>query len=70
MDRIPVGARFSPPIQTSPKPQSASYKNGTVSAPVVKREGRDVGNPSPSSTEVKERVELCMYPTSRPLWPV
>ena len=30
-DRIPVGAKFSAPVQTGPESHSASYKMGTVS---------------------------------------
>ena len=32
--------------------------------------GRDVKHPPPSSAEVKERVELCLYSPSGPLWPI
>jgi len=35
-DRIPVGARFSVPIQTSPGAHPASYAMGTGSFPEVK----------------------------------
>ena len=34
---------------------------GTGSFPGIKRPGRDVDHPPPSSAEVKERVELCLY---------
>jgi len=53
-----VGARFSTPIQTGPMDKPASYTKGTASVPVVKGVGRGVDHPSPSSTEVKEGVEL------------
>jgi len=43
---------------------------GTGSFPGVKRPGRGVDQPLPSSAEVKERVELHLYSTSGPLWPV
>jgi hypothetical protein len=36
----------------------------------VKRPGRGVDHPPPSSAEVKERVELYLYSSSRPSWPV
>ena len=36
----------------------------------VKRPGRDADNPPPSSAEAKERIELYLYSTSGPLWPV
>jgi len=36
----------------------------------VKRPGRGVDHPPPSSAEVKERVELYQYSPSAPSWPV
>jgi hypothetical protein len=36
----------------------------------VKRPGRGVDHPPPSSAEVKERVELYLYSLSGPSWPV
>jgi hypothetical protein len=36
----------------------------------VKQPGCSVDHPPPSSTEVKERVELYLYSLSGPLWPV
>ena len=63
--RIPVRARFLAPVQTGPWAHSASYTMGTGSFPVVKRPGRGISHPPPSSAEVKERVEL--YPDS-PSW--
>jgi len=38
--------------------------------PGVKRPGRGVDYPSPSSAEVKERVKLYLYSPSGPSWPV
>jgi hypothetical protein len=43
---------------------------GTGSSPGVKRQGRGVDHPPPSSAEVKERVELYLYSRSGPSWPV
>jgi hypothetical protein len=43
---------------------------GTGSFPGVKRPGRGVDHPPPSSAEVKERVELYIYSPSGPSWPV
>jgi len=43
---------------------------GTVSFPGVKRPGRGVDHPPPSSAEVKERVELYLYSPSGSSWPV
>jgi len=55
-DRIPLAARFSASGQTGPGAHPASYKMGTGSFPGVKRPGRGVDNPAPSSAEVVERV--------------
>jgi len=64
-DRIPVGARFPAPIQTGTAAYPASYTMGAGSLPGVKRPGRGIDHPPPSTAEVKERVEI--YPYS---WPV
>jgi hypothetical protein len=44
-DRIPVGARFSAPVQTGSGAHPASYTMGTGSFPWVKRPGRGVDYP-------------------------
>ena len=61
-DRIPVGARFSAPVQTGPEAHPASCTMGTGSFPGVSC-GRGVTlTPHPSSSaEVKNRVELYLY---------
>ena len=41
-----------------------------VSFSGVKRRGRGVDHPPPSSAEVKERVDLYLYSPSGSLWPV
>jgi hypothetical protein len=64
------GARFSAPIQTSPVAHPASYTKGIGTFPGVKQPGHGVDHPPPSSTEVKERVELFLYSPSVPSWPV
>ena len=69
-DRIPMGARFSASIQTGPGARPASYTIGAGSLPGVKLLVRGVDHPPPSSAEVKERVELYLYATSEPSWPV
>jgi len=69
-DRIPLGARFSAPVQTDPGTHSASYKMGSGSYLGVKRLGRGVDHPPPSSAEVKERVELYIYSPSGSSCPV
>jgi hypothetical protein len=63
-------ARFSAPVQTGPWAHLTSYTMDTGSFPWVKRLGRAVDHPHPSGTEVKERVELYLYSTSGPSWPV
>ena len=65
-DRIPVWARFSAPVQTGPGAHPASCRMVTGSFPGVKRPGRGVDHPPPSSAEVKERVELYLYSPSGP----
>ena len=69
-DRIPVGVRFSAHVQTGPGSYPASCTMGTRSFPGVKRPGRGVDHPPPSGAEVKERVELYLYFSSGPSWPV
>jgi hypothetical protein len=54
-------ARFSAPVQTGPGAHPASYTMGTGSLLGVKRLGRGVNHPPPSSAKVKERVELYFY---------
>ena len=69
-DRIPVGARFSSPVQTGPGVHPASYTMGTGSFPGVKRPRRGFDHPPPSSAEVEGRVELYTCSPSGPSWPV
>jgi len=45
MDRIPVGARFSAPVQTGTGAHPASYTMGTESFTEIKRPGRGVKHP-------------------------
>jgi hypothetical protein len=66
----PGGARFLAPVQAGPGAQPASCTMGTESFPGVKRSGRGVDHPPPTSTEVKERVELYLYSPSGSSWPV
>jgi hypothetical protein len=68
-DQIPVGARFSSPVH-SPGAHPASYTVGTGSFSRLKQPGCGVDHPAPASAEVKERVELYLYSTSGPSWPV
>ena len=58
------------PVQTDPVAHPATYTMGTGTILGVKRPGRGVDHPPPSSAEVKERVELYLYSPSGPSWPV
>jgi len=69
-DWIPVGARFSAPVQTGPGVHPASYRMGTGSFPGVKQLGHGVDHPPPSTAKVKETVELYLYSPSGSLWSV
>ena len=64
------GARFSAPVQTGPGAHPASYTMGTGSFLGVKRPGRGVDHPPPSSAKVEGRVELYIYSPSGSSWPV
>ena len=61
-DRILVGARFSTPVQTGPGTHPASYSMGTGSLSRGYNDGAWCRPPTPSSAEVKESVELYLYP--------
>jgi len=65
-----MGARFSAPVQTGFGAHPASYTVGNGSLPGVKQPECGVDYPPPSSAEVKERVELYLYSTFGPSWPV
>jgi hypothetical protein len=64
------GRDFLYPFRQALGAHPASYKMGTGSFSGVKRPGRGVDHPPPSSAEVKERVELYLYSPSRPSRPV
>jgi len=59
---IAAGYELDGPGFESSGAHSASYAISTGSFPGVKRPGRCVNHPPPSSAEVKERVELYNYP--------
>ena len=69
-DRIPVGARFSEPVQTGPGTHPTSYEIGTGSFLGGKATGAWRWPPTPSSAEVERRVELYFHSPSAPSWPV
>jgi hypothetical protein len=52
------GARFLHPSRPALAPPSLLYNGYQVSFPGVKRPGRTVDHPPPSSARVKERVQL------------
>ena len=60
----PWGAFFSAPFLVDPGAHPAYYAMGTRSFPGIKRLGRDVEHPLPSSAEVKEIVDLYINTTS------
>jgi hypothetical protein len=58
-----VGAKFSAPVQTSPKAHAVSCTMlRRVSFPGVKRPRRGISYPPSSSAEVKQRVEIPLLP--------
>ena len=61
---------FPQPSRPPWGPLSLLYNGYRVSLPGVKRPGRCVDHPPPPSAEVKEKVQLYLYSTSRPSWPV
>jgi hypothetical protein len=69
-DGIPVGGEIFRPVQTDPGTHPTSNTMGTRYFRGVKRPGRGADQPHPSSADVKERVELYLYSTSGPSWPV
>jgi len=67
------GARFSAPVQTGPgahHPASYTMGNGSFPGGGLKWPGRGIEHPPPSSTEVKDRVELYLYSPTGPSWSV
>ena len=62
------GAKFSAPVRTGPGAQPASCAVGSRSFQGVKRPGRGVEHPSPSSPEAKEREELYLCSPFGPSW--
>jgi hypothetical protein len=59
------GGRFSAPVQTGSEAHPAFCTIGTGSFPGTKRQVHGVDNPTTSSAEVKERVQLYLYSPSR-----
>jgi hypothetical protein len=63
--------RFSLPIQPGPGAHPASNTVGTGSFPQVKRPGRGVDHPPPSSTELKKSTAIYLLPLwAFVVWPL
>ena len=56
--------------QWEARPPSLLHRGCRVSTPKVKRTGRDVDHPTPSSAKINERVQLHLYYPSGPSWPL
>jgi len=68
---IPEGGRdFLHPSTPAPRPIQPLIQWVPGHSPGVEQLGSGVDHPPPSSTEVKERIELYLYSPSGPLWPV
>jgi hypothetical protein len=67
---MPVGVRFSAPVQTGSEAHLASYTMCTGSFLGLRRPGDGVDHLRPSCAKVKERVELYLYSPSGASWPV
>jgi len=65
-----VGARFSPPVQTSFGAHPFSCTIGTGLSPGVKWPGRGIDLLALSSTEIKKETELYIYSFCVPSWQV
>ena len=63
-------ATFSSPVQTGLGAPSLLQNEYRVSFPEVMRPVHGVNHAPPFSAEVKERVELYIYSSSVPSWPV
>ena len=63
-----MGVRFSSPVQTGPGAHPTPVHGVPGLFPGVKRLRHVFSHPIPPSTEVKERVELHLYPFPRPSW--
>jgi hypothetical protein len=68
--QILVGAKFSTPGHTGPGAHLTSCTGYRISFSGVKRQQRGVNHSTPSSFEVKQRVELYLYSSSGSSCPV
>ena len=60
-DRIPVGAKFSVPVQTGADAHPASYTVTTAYFPGVKLQGRGVDHALPSTVQDANGLELYLH---------
>ena len=65
-DRIPVGARFSAPVQTGPGVPPSSYTMGTWSFPGLKRPWRGVDHPPRLAPRLKTEQSYTSPPPGLP----
>jgi hypothetical protein len=71
LDGPGIESRWERDITPASTPaQTATCTMGTGSFPGVKRPGRGVKHPPPSSAEVMEKVELYLYFPSGSSWPL
>ena len=68
LDGPGIESRWEGAIFSAPGAHPAFYTMGTGSFPGVKRPGRGVDHPLPSSAEVKGRVQLYLYRAYGPSW--
>jgi len=61
-DRVPVGTRFSVPVQTGPGAHPASYTMDTGSFPGVKRPGSGVDHPLHLAPRLKREYNYTFVP--------
>jgi hypothetical protein len=64
------GRNFSHLSRLALRPPSLLYNGYRLSLPGIKRPGRGVDHPPLSNSEVKERIELYLYPPCGILWSV
>jgi len=69
-DRMPMGERFSAPVQTVPGSLPASYTMGTGSLPGLQRWGSGVDHPPHLEPSLKKEFSSTSIPLSGPSWPV